>query len=130
MVERLNRSLLQLVRTYVNKEEEWERYLPLAPYAYRTGVHTSTKVSPFMLMFGRQPQPPAFPHSHAFDPSYYQGHLRTKLAELQDLVDTNTTEAAQRQAQGFDEHSSNLRQFRQGDSVWLSIPNAGKLRLR
>ncbi len=51
MVERLNRSLLQLLRTYVNKEEDWERFLPLALYAYRTGVHASTRVSPFMLMF-------------------------------------------------------------------------------
>ncbi len=130
MVERLNRSLLQLLRTYVSKEEDWEPYLPLALYAYRTGIHASTRMSPFMLMFGRQPQPPAFPHSHAFDPSSYQAHLRAKLAELQDLVDTNTAEAAQRQAQGFDNHSSDLRQFKQGDPVWLSIPNAGKLRPR
>ena len=42
MVERFNRSLLQLLRTYVEKEEDWEQYLPLALYAFRTAQHSST----------------------------------------------------------------------------------------
>ena len=45
LVERCNRSLLQLLRTYVDKEYDWEQHLPLALYAYRTAVHTSTGVS-------------------------------------------------------------------------------------
>ena len=36
MVERFNRSLLQLLRCYVDTEDDWERYLPLVLYAYRT----------------------------------------------------------------------------------------------
>ena len=36
MVERLNRSILQMLRTYLTKECDWERYLPLVVYAYRT----------------------------------------------------------------------------------------------
>ena len=42
MMERFNRSLLQLLRTYAEKEEDWEQYLPLALYAYRTSQHSST----------------------------------------------------------------------------------------
>eukprot|EP00731_Ephydatia_muelleri_P024338 Em0016g609a len=56
MVERFNRTLLQLLRAYVDQQNEWEKYLPLALYAYRTSTHTSTSVSPFELMFGRQPK--------------------------------------------------------------------------
>ena len=55
MMERFNRSLLQLLRSYVEQEAEWERYLPLVLFAYRTATHASTGTSPFMLMFGRQP---------------------------------------------------------------------------
>ena len=45
MVERFNRSLLQLLRSYAEKEEDWEQYLPLALYAYRTSQHSSTGVT-------------------------------------------------------------------------------------
>jgi hypothetical protein len=53
MVERMNRSLLQLLRSYVETQDEWERYLPLGLFAYRTAVHAMIGVSPFVLMFGR-----------------------------------------------------------------------------
>ena len=87
MVERFNRSLLQLLHTYVDKESDWERYLPLVLYAYRTAVHSTTGVSPFELMFGRQPTLNLVELSDvsAFDPSSYQAQLQAKLAELKTL---------------------------------------------
>ena len=96
LVERFNRSLLQLLRTYVDKEADWERYLPLVLYAYRTADHSSTGVSPFELMFGRQPAPTLAELSDlsAFDPTSYQAQLQAKLAELRDLVELNLVEAA------------------------------------
>ena len=80
MVERLNRSILQMLRTYVTKETDWEQYLPLIMYAYRTTVHLSTQVSPFRLMFGRQPQFNSFPDHDVSDPTSYQKELQEKLA--------------------------------------------------
>ena len=56
LVERFNRSLLQLLRVYIDKHSDWEQHLPLALYAYRTAIHSSTGVSPHMLMFGREPR--------------------------------------------------------------------------
>ena len=53
MVERFNRTLLQLLRSYTEQQAEWERYLPFVLFAYHTAVHTSTGVSPFEMMFGR-----------------------------------------------------------------------------
>ena len=58
MMEWFNHKLLQLLRAYVDQQNEWEKYLPLALYAYRTSTHTSTSASPFELMFGRQPKDP------------------------------------------------------------------------
>ena len=75
MVERLNRSIIQMLHTYVTKETDWEQYLPLIMYAYRTTVHLSTQVSPFRLKFGRQPQFNNFPGHDVSDPTSYQKEL-------------------------------------------------------
>ena len=55
MVERLNRSLSQNMRTLISdpKHRDWDTRLPAAVYAYNTAVHDVTGFTPFFLMFGR-----------------------------------------------------------------------------
>ena len=126
MVERLNRSILQMLRTYVTKECDWERYLPLIMYAYRTTPHSSTQLSPFKLMFGRHAQFNSFPAHTASDPSSYEKELQLKLAKLRDLVETNIVQAATYQKTGYDQQTKH-RTFKANDPVWLLIPRQGKL---
>ena len=47
MVERFNRSLLQLLRCYTETEDNWEEFLPMVMYAYRLAKHSSTILPPF-----------------------------------------------------------------------------------
>ena len=126
LVERFNRSLLQMLRAYVREQADWERFLPLVLFAYRTAVHSSTGISPFQLMFGRQPQTPPLPQTTAHEPGSYHAHLCSKLAQLCDFVETHLTEAACHQKKSYDQHTR-LRSFQVGDCVWLSVPTAGKL---
>ena len=127
MVELFNRSLLHLLRTYVEKEEDWKQYLPLALYAYRTAQHSSTGISPFVLMFGRQPKMPLIGTPLAFDTGTYKKHLCAKFSELHGIVEANLVEASTRQKIGYVRHTRPSRQFKIGDPVWLSMPTAGKL---
>ena len=78
MVEHFNHSLLQLLRVYFQKHDDWEQYLPLVLYAYGTSVRSSTRVTPFMLMYGRQPTHTGLPCATAFDPESYSAHLSAK----------------------------------------------------
>ena len=92
MVERLNRSLLQLLRSYVDKQYDWEQHLPLLLYAYRTASHSSTGVKPFVLMMGCDPILPLLPSvstslNYAYDPHSFEHSLRVKMADLNDLVE-------------------------------------------
>ena len=113
MVERFNRSLLQLLRTYVEKQEDWEQHLPLVLYVYRTTTHTSTGMSLFQLMYGRHPQPNTFTPSRGYEATSYQAVLQAKMAELQDLVEAHIVESAHRQKVDDDRHSAE-RPFKPG----------------
>ena len=56
----------------------------------------------------------------------YPAHLQARLAELQDFVHINLTQAAHLQKSNYDNHNMESI-FIPGDPVWLSIPTGGKL---
>ena len=85
MVERFNRSLLQLL-VYVQDQADWERYLPLVLFAYCTAVHLSTRFSPFELMFGRPALTSPLLSLTTFDVNTYHFQLRSTLARLYKIL--------------------------------------------
>jgi len=58
-------------------------------------------------------------------PNFIQ-KIQSRLIELQDFVHTQLTQAAHSQKYHYDQHNKQSI-FVAGDSVWLSIPTAGKL---
>ena len=126
MVERFNRTLLQLLRAYVTSQHDWETYLPYILYAYRTSQHTTTGVSLFLLLYCRHPTPCLLATQQGHDSLSYPTNIQAKLAELQDFVHTNLTQAACLQKFHYNQQSKQST-FVPGDLVWLSIPTAGRL---
>ena len=58
-VERMNRTLKGILMAYVNKDQnDWDDHLPLALFAYRSSVHSSSGVSPFKAIYGREATTP------------------------------------------------------------------------
>ena len=57
--ERFNRTLLGMLGTLENEQKtDWKKYINSLVYAYNCTPQSSTKHSPFEIMFGRKPKLP------------------------------------------------------------------------
>jgi hypothetical protein len=110
MVERMNRTVGQMLRQYVSEHQiDWDEWLPLCNLAYNSSLHSTTKYTPFFLMFGRELRlpvelvlPPCEPMSTAgaaedtdseVDTSKFAERLRQSLRQVYQLVRTNLQQA-------------------------------------
>ena len=60
LVERFNRTLIEaLAKTAKDHVEDWDKYIAPILFAYRTSTHSTTKISPFYLVYGREAKLPA-----------------------------------------------------------------------
>ena len=91
-------------------------------------VHTSTQVTPYLLMFGRERTLTTSDLSlWAHDTQSYADHIQSHLPKMYELVELNLTEAAFDQKWFYDRGAKLRPSFAQDSHVWLSIPTAGKL---
>ena len=68
LVERFNRTLIDMLTCYVVDEpEQWERFLPCVTFAYNAAIQSTLKECPFFLFFGR---PPVLPNDVKIDKKY------------------------------------------------------------
>ena len=128
LVERMNRSLLNLLRTLVEKESDWEEHVQLLLFVYRTTKHSTTKLSPHEILFGQNPASPHLsisPIATIPDPGDYSSQLQRKLLELKEIVEANIVEAASRQKECY--KGQEPAKLSVGQQVLLDDPTKGKL---
>jgi len=59
LVEKFNHTLITMLSKYTSKnQKDWDQYINFVLFAYRTSIHISTKETPFMLLYGREPRTP------------------------------------------------------------------------
>jgi transposase InsO family protein len=125
MVERFNQSLLNLITTYVNKEQtNWDLYLPIMTSAYRSSVHESTQYTPNMLMFGREFNLPVnFLVGHSCQSENFENYtdyvvgLNEKFSRIYSIVRENLSKSSQRQKRDYDTRIS-MNNYNVGDVVY------------
>ena len=103
--ERFNRSMHDLLRTLEQeKKKRWPDHLQELTHAYNITPHSSTGVSPFLAMFGREPKLPL--DFILGQPTPESGHWVAKhqetLRATGDIVRDNLDRAANRRKKTYD----------------------------
>lgn len=127
LVERLFRTIKPLISATVrDRGIAWCEALPLVEMALRSTVQASTGYSPFEVLFGRRMrlplvwQLPSQPVASIQNEGQYVGDLRETLKILQSRVSNNIQQAAQRQADWYDQNGR-ATPFQVGDMVLVKV---------
>lgn len=118
--ERANRTIEQLLRTYIQTNEaEWPTLLPALELAYNCTPHSTTGLSPFEVMIGENPL-----RAQDLDvvdqlPCTFSPPMTKAFRQLVDRARAHIEHAQFVQKQNADAGRRPL-EFRPGDRVWVS----------
>jgi hypothetical protein len=73
LTERFNKTLCSMLSANADANQtNWDLYLPLVLFAYRTSQQSTTQASPFELLYGREPHLPAdLDYTNTYVPSSF-----------------------------------------------------------
>ena len=138
LVERQNRTLVSMLRVYCSRYmTDWDRYLPQVMGAYNSTQHSTTRVSPHMMLTGHEKSLPltffyAEYEGKKTSPQVYVRDVIRRQQELNDLCRRNTQQAQARQRKRFDKKAAGTKAYSVGDYVWVFqnvIPPKGTKKL-
>ncbi|GFX79583.1 retrovirus-related Pol polyprotein from transposon 412 [Trichonephila clavipes] len=136
LVERFNRTLKNMLHNVVRDEGRgWHLQIPYVLWAYREIPHSTTGVSPFQLLYGRQPQGPLSilkstwtgKHNNlqlcTTPVSKYLEDLKCKLEKAAEQAKFVSTVQQEKMAYYHNLRSSD-KVFKVGEKVIVLIPDA------
>ncbi|RWS02882.1 pol polyprotein-like protein [Dinothrombium tinctorium] len=126
-VERCNQQLLQLIRSYLEKDlNEWDEILPFITHIYNVSLHSATKFNPFYLIHGYHAKLPidfvfeANPNIEMSRDSYVY-EIAIKLQKARQLAKENIKNSQIDYKRFYDKNKVNS-EFNVGDKCLINYP--------
>ena len=123
-VERFHRTLHTLMRTFLEKEDPgWTKYLGAACLAYNSKVNSSTGITPFMAMLGREARLPVdivmeTPERVYNSAEQYSEDILRRFKKIFSFMRENQQATIRRNTKLY----SNTKSFKVDDKVWYLCP--------
>ena len=126
--ERFIRTIKQMIKSYTKKarnQKDWDEKLELLQLAYNTSCHSTTKYSPYYLMFGRRPKLPLdliIPDLEIPTPEKIDEYVERMITNLKQVFHTVIRNRNRRMNKAKIRHDRKLKAkiFKIGDHVWLT----------
>ena len=134
LVERFNRTLCESLAKLSTKTNDWDLFIAPTLFAYRTSKHSTTKIEPFFLVYGRSARLPVDGSEDA--DSFSQNDRLRKLIDdvphIRSKAHDTITKAQTKQKKFHDDHIRKPHGFQIGDKVLyfkvaLDQSHSGKL---
>ena len=138
LVERQNRTLVNMLRVYCSRYmTDWDKYLPQVVGAYNSTQHSTTGISPFMMLTGKERAMPLtffYPEYEGkrTSPQAYVKEASRRQQKINELCRRNTAQAQMRQRKKYDEKILQAKPYEVGQYVWVFqnvIPPKGTKKL-
>ena len=130
MVERKNRTLIDVLSKFASQEADWDLKLPLILFAIRTSEHASTGFSPFLLTYGKEARIPwdilyGAPPSQPLPKEQWVASRKKDMENIFEMVKQNTKRSQKHQKEYYDRNRKcKFQSFETGDLVMLCDPAA------
>ena len=127
LVERANRVIKdQLAKYLADKGGDWDSHISQVQLAYNTSVHSSTGLTPYYILHGREARVPLnvtcpVPPSSYSSPQEYVTNLQSRLRRAFMHTQQQVTQAQRQQKDDYD-RKLRLTKYNIGDLVWLHDP--------
>ena len=125
LVERQNRTLVSMLRVYCSRYmDDWDKHLPQVMGAYNSTEHSTTGISPHMMLTGHEKALPLTFFYPEYEgkrtaPQTYVRDVIRRQQDLNDLCRRNTQQAQIRQKRRFDKRTADAKAYSVGDYVWV-----------
>ncbi|EYC19204.1 hypothetical protein Y032_0025g1233 [Ancylostoma ceylanicum] len=130
LTERVNGTIVRMLKKKTVVPAEWDKILPTVVYAYNASEHRATGESPHFLVYGRDPKYPSgvIPTEqlspYIVDYDNYKTELLCGLNLAQELISESSKEYRDKMKENYDRKWKTNRStiFKTGDRVYMKLP--------